>query len=53
VDSYARFIAVADLGTISRAAERLNLSQPALSGSIALLEQRFGTRLFHRRAGGM
>ena len=38
-------VVVAQEANISRAAERLNLSQPALSRSIAQLEAKFGLRL--------
>lgn len=44
----ATFIAVAESGSFSRAAERLHLTQPAVSKRIALLEQRLGSRLFDR-----
>ena len=42
------FVAVAQQGTLGRAAETLNLSQPALSKTLNELEQRTGTRLFER-----
>lgn len=41
-------LAVAQLGSFSRAAEELHLSQPALSRSIAAMEERFAVRLFER-----
>jgi DNA-binding transcriptional LysR family regulator len=53
MEEFARFLAVAEAGNVSRAAEALNLSQPALSRSITLLEERFKTRLFKRTAGGV
>ncbi|HCM6364163.1 TPA: LysR substrate-binding domain-containing protein [Klebsiella pneumoniae] len=42
------FVAVAQQGTLGRAAETLNLSQPALSKTLNELEQLAGTRLFER-----
>jgi len=42
------FVAVAQQGTLGRAAETLNLSQPALSKTLNELEQLTGTRLFKR-----
>lgn len=42
------FLAVAEHGTITGAAEARNISQPALSKTIADLEQRLGARLFER-----
>ncbi|MBS0339443.1 MAG: LysR family transcriptional regulator [Proteobacteria bacterium] len=41
-------LAIADTGSFSRAAERLHLTQPALSRSIQLLEEEFGARLIDR-----
>src|SRR3546814_18976023 len=42
------FRAVADLGSFSEAAERLHLSQPALSATIRKLEEMLNVRLFDR-----
>ena len=42
------FVTVADLGTVSKAALRLRIAQPALSRQIAALEQEFGLKLFDR-----
>ena len=42
------FVAVAQQGTLGRAAETLNLSQPVLSKTLNELEQLTGTRLFER-----
>ncbi|ENK8427157.1 LysR substrate-binding domain-containing protein [Salmonella enterica] len=46
------FVAVAQQGTLGRAAETLNLSQPALSKTLNELEQLTGTRLFERERLG-
>jgi DNA-binding transcriptional LysR family regulator len=42
------FVAVAERQHVTRAAEALNLAQSAASASIAALEARHGTKLFHR-----
>jgi DNA-binding transcriptional LysR family regulator len=47
------FSTVAEEGHLTRAAERLHLSQPAVSGQIKALESEFDVRLFDRLASGM
>lgn len=44
--------AVMSLGSIAKAAETLNLTQPALSKQIAALEHTLSLNLFERRRGG-
>ena len=45
------FNALFDAGSVSRAAERLNLSQPAVSIALGKLEAELGFHLFHRDRG--
>lgn len=45
------FVTVSELGTVSKAAQRLRIAQPALSRQIASLEQEFGLKLFDRTRG--
>lgn len=47
------FLAVAKLGSMSRAAEEMFLTQPTLTARLQLLEQEMGTQLFARTRSGM
>ncbi len=47
------FLAVAEEGNITRAAERLHVSQPALSTQLAALEDELGHKLLERSARGI
>ena len=47
------FVAVAEAGHLTRASEKLHLSQPAVSGQIKALEEELELVLFERTHGGM
>src|ERR1044071_4717372 len=47
------FLAVASEGHLTRAAEKLSTSQPAVSAQIRALEDELGIRLFERSPRGM
>jgi LysR family transcriptional regulator of abg operon len=46
-------LAVIELGSLGKAAQQLNISQPALTKSIQRLEENLGVRLFERGTRGM
>jgi DNA-binding transcriptional LysR family regulator len=47
------FLQVAELGSLSRASDRLRIAQPALSRQMRLLEEDIGAKLFNRHGRGM
>jgi DNA-binding transcriptional LysR family regulator len=49
----ANFLVLAQLGNMTRAAEKLHVTQPALSGQVKRLESELGTPLFHRQGRGL
>lgn len=42
------FLAVADCGSMSEAAKKMNIAQPSVSGTIGEIEEQYGVRLFER-----
>ncbi|XWN30245.1 MAG: LysR family transcriptional regulator [Devosia sp.] len=53
LDQLKTFLWVARLGGLRRAAEQMNISQPAISARLAALEDRLKTPLFERTARGV
>lgn len=53
VDIFRRFLAVIECGSLNKAAQAVNVSQPALSKSIHQLEEHYGVLLLHRGAQGI
>ena len=49
LEYYKNFVAIVDNGTISGAAEKLLIAQPALSGQIKALERKYGAPLLIRK----
>ena len=48
IDTLKAFLAVAETGSFSHAADRMHLTQPAISKRVAQLEQQLDARLFDR-----
>ena len=53
LEQLAYFVAAADAGSISAAAQRLELSQPAVSAALRSLEEEVGGQLFRRGNQGI
>lgn len=53
VNQLKTLIHVAELGSLSKAADRLHIAQPALSRQIRMLEEEIGQPLFERHGRGM
>lgn len=51
-DEFRYFVAIVEAGTYRRAAQRLHLTQPALSAAIARLESQVGARVLDRGRRG-
>src|SRR5919206_230720 len=47
------FVAVAQEGNVTRAAERLHVAQPSLSAAVRQLERQLGVDLLERRGRGI
>ncbi|RBP83791.1 LysR family transcriptional regulator [Marinomonas rhizomae] len=52
-DQLKTFLWVAKLGGVRRAAQQMNLSQPAVSARISALEEELGIKLFDRQKSGV
>lgn len=52
IEYYRNFIAIVDAGSISAAAKRVNIAQPALSNQLKVLQRQFGCKLLDVRRGG-
>ncbi|RJX38702.1 LysR family transcriptional regulator [Paenibacillus pinisoli] len=52
IEQLQYIVEIASTGSFSIAAEKLHVSQPNISQSVAALEQEVGVQLFHRTRGG-
>ncbi|MDO4853282.1 MAG: LysR family transcriptional regulator [Clostridia bacterium] len=48
---YINYVTIVEEGSLTQAAHKLRVAQPALSNQIKALEDVYGTRLFHRGSG--
>ncbi len=53
IDELRGFLLVVELGTVTAAARKQHLSQPALTAALQRLEQQLGARLLHRGRRGV
>lgn len=53
IRSLLQIVAVARYGSLSRAADELNITQPALSRTVSQIEERYGVQIFERTRTGM
>jgi DNA-binding transcriptional LysR family regulator len=51
IDGVETFLAIAELGSFTRAAQRLHRSQPAISRRLEIVEHELGAPLFERLRG--
>lgn len=52
IEYYRNFIAIVEAGSISAAAKRINIAQPALSNQLKNLQERLGSKLLLVQRGG-
>ena len=45
---YFNFVTIVEEGSLTAAAKKLRIAQPALSNQVKAMEQKYGTRLFFR-----
>ena len=48
IENYRNFVVIVDSGTISAAAKKLHIAQPALSNQVKMLEENYGAQLLER-----